>query len=228
MVDTREVFAGLYTGGRQPPWKARLDELLPDPARRSRDADSTDDSDYASGTTAAPAHHPAHDGSSSSSSSSSTSVMVSTSASQSPSAPSAASANKRKHVASSASRTKANKAGGSDGGEEQATGPFYDEGADLKDELWVTEKYLRHHHPKTTKGAEEEARAKKKPTTSTTARPDDWTSDRNDPLTRPRRSDAVLSCPCCFTPLCYDCQRHDVYLSQYRAMVRLLFILFYF
>lgn len=213
MVDTREVFAGLYTGGRQPPWKARLDELLPDPARRSRDADSTDDSDYAScGTTAAPAHHPAHDGSSSSS----TSVMLSTSASQSPSAPSAASANKRKHVA--------NKAGGSDGGEEQATGPFYDEGADLKDELWVTEKYLRHHHPKTTKGAEEEARAKKKPTTSTTARPDDWTSDRNDPLTRPRRSDAVLSCPCCFTPLCYDCQRHDVYLSQYRAMVRLIFI----
>ena len=110
-------------------------------------------------------------------------------------------------------------------------GPFYDEGADLKDELWVTEKYLRHHHPKTTtKGTEDEPSAKKKATTSTspTARPDDWTSDRNDPLTRPRRSDAVLSCPCCFTPLCYDCQRHDVYLSQYRAMVRALpFILYY-
>ena len=33
-----------------------------------------------------------------------------------------------------------------------------------------------------------------------------------------RSSDAVLSCPCCFTTLCLDCQRHTDIPSQYRAM----------
>jgi len=28
----------------------------------------------------------------------------------------------------------------------------------------------------------------------------------------------VLTCPACFTTLCFDCQRHDVYKNQYRAM----------
>ncbi|KAI0528722.1 hypothetical protein KFK09_001264 [Dendrobium nobile] len=33
-----------------------------------------------------------------------------------------------------------------------------------------------------------------------------------------RTSDAVLSCPACFTTLCFDCQRHEKYVTQYRAM----------
>lgn len=32
------------------------------------------------------------------------------------------------------------------------------------------------------------------------------------------RSDAVLSCPACFTTLCLECQRHEKYLTQYRAI----------
>ncbi|XP_036928593.1 E2F-associated phosphoprotein isoform X1 [Acanthopagrus latus] len=31
-------------------------------------------------------------------------------------------------------------------------------------------------------------------------------------------SDAVLNCPACMTTLCLDCQRHDKYRTQYRAM----------
>ena len=31
-------------------------------------------------------------------------------------------------------------------------------------------------------------------------------------------TDAVLTCPSCFTMVCSDCQRHAVYSSQYRAM----------
>lgn len=27
----------------------------------------------------------------------------------------------------------------------------------------------------------------------------------------------VLSCPFCFTPVCYDCQKHETYSNQYRA-----------
>jgi E2F-associated phosphoprotein len=37
-------------------------------------------------------------------------------------------------------------------------------------------------------------------------------------LLRPRDSDAVLSCPCCFAIVCMDCQRHEVHSNQYRAM----------
>jgi hypothetical protein len=138
------------------------------------------------------------------------SVPLSFASSSTASEPAAAAA-----ATQTASSTKRKQAPGGKEGDEQ-TGPFYDEGADLKDELWVTDKYLRHHQPprptqKQQQQEKEKERGKK-------TRPDDWTSDRNDPLTRPRRSDAVLSCPCCFTPLCYDCQRHDVYLSQYRAM----------
>ncbi|KAI5075027.1 hypothetical protein GOP47_0010988 [Adiantum capillus-veneris] len=33
-----------------------------------------------------------------------------------------------------------------------------------------------------------------------------------------RKSDALLSCPACFTTLCMDCQRHDKIVTQYRAM----------
>ncbi|XP_054823692.1 uncharacterized protein LOC129321809 isoform X2 [Prosopis cineraria] len=31
-------------------------------------------------------------------------------------------------------------------------------------------------------------------------------------------SDAVLSCPACFTILCLECQRHEKYVTQYRAV----------
>jgi E2F-associated phosphoprotein len=35
---------------------------------------------------------------------------------------------------------------------------------------------------------------------------------------KPRSSDAVLSCPCCFTIVTMDCQRHEKLLNQFRAM----------
>ncbi|KAL0096241.1 E2F-associated phosphoprotein-domain-containing protein [Phycomyces blakesleeanus] len=31
-------------------------------------------------------------------------------------------------------------------------------------------------------------------------------------------TDAILTCPMCFNPLCYSCQRHDLYPNQFRAM----------
>jgi hypothetical protein len=35
---------------------------------------------------------------------------------------------------------------------------------------------------------------------------------------KPRHSDAVLSCPCCFEIVCMDCQQHDRHANQFRAM----------
>ncbi|CAO3673868.1 unnamed protein product [Umbelopsis vinacea] len=32
------------------------------------------------------------------------------------------------------------------------------------------------------------------------------------------KTDAILSCPLCFTPVCLSCQRHETYPNQYRAM----------
>ncbi|EGG19992.1 hypothetical protein DFA_07107 [Cavenderia fasciculata] len=40
--------------------------------------------------------------------------------------------------------------------------------------------------------------------------------DKN--LKSTNKTDAYLSCPACFTLLCVDCQRHDLYKNQYRAM----------
>jgi len=43
------------------------------------------------------------------------------------------------------------------------------------------------------------------------------TNNEKIPL-KARDSDAVLSCPCCFTTVCMDCQQHEKYNNQYRAM----------
>jgi len=67
---------------------------------------------------------------------------------------------------------------------------LYDEDADKNDEAYVY-KHLR-------SGVEE---------------PDSPTK-----VLKPRNSDAVLSCPCCFHIVCMDCQQHERYPNQYRAM----------
>jgi len=62
-------------------------------------------------------------------------------------------------------------------------------------------------------------------TTTTTAQPTAATTTGAagtatpvTPVTKPRNSDAVLSCPCCFNIVCMDCQRHERYANQFRAM----------
>ena len=51
----------------------------------------------------------------------------------------------------------------------------------------------------------------------------DLTQSNNNPilqknLLKPRTSDAILSCPRCFTTVCMDCQQHETYANQFRAM----------
>lgn len=45
--------------------------------------------------------------------------------------------------------------------------------------------------------------------------PNSKITDKQKPLPN---SDAVLNCPACLSLLCLDCQRHEIYKSQYRAM----------
>ena len=41
---------------------------------------------------------------------------------------------------------------------------------------------------------------------------------QNAKVLKPRSSDAVLSCPCCLQIVCMDCQSHERYSNQFRAM----------
>lgn len=48
---------------------------------------------------------------------------------------------------------------------------------------------------------------------------DDKEEARMTRLRQGRASDAILSCPGCFTTLCIECQQHDRYDDQFRAML---------
>lgn len=79
---------------------------------------------------------------------------------------------------------------------------FYDPTMDDEDEKWVARQRMAYHN---VKAAQELAHDKGKGTQSTVH------------PTMPT-SDAVLNCPACMTTLCIDCQRHELYPQQYRAM----------
>ncbi|XP_078000875.1 E2F-associated phosphoprotein-like [Glandiceps talaboti] len=83
---------------------------------------------------------------------------------------------------------------------------FYDPNIDDENERWVEkqrEKYrtVQSENPgmKSSKKTEKKGRTQK-----------------NQP--KNPTSDAVLNCPACMALLCLDCQRHDVYVHQFRAM----------
>lgn len=46
------------------------------------------------------------------------------------------------------------------------------------------------------------------------AQDEDWVVKQREG----RVSDAILNCPGCFTTLCFDCQQHEQYPNQFRAM----------
>ncbi|CAK8678052.1 unnamed protein product [Clavelina lepadiformis] len=73
---------------------------------------------------------------------------------------------------------------------------FYDPMADERNQQWVNRQRLR-------------GSAKRKP---------NETKDNISKKSSKSTSDAILTCPACMTTLCVDCQRHEVYQGQYRAM----------
>lgn len=73
---------------------------------------------------------------------------------------------------------------------------FYDPDMDDDDEKWVNAKRRSYIFP-ADEGKKKNPNVKLKPLPN---------------------SDAVLNCPACLSLLCLDCQRHDIYKSQYRAM----------
>ncbi|KAL8619679.1 hypothetical protein ACOMHN_019734 [Nucella lapillus] len=76
---------------------------------------------------------------------------------------------------------------------------LYDPDMDEEDQRWIDQKRLRQH------GGSKEV-------------PDPRRKDGKRRAAPKPKSDAVLDCPACMTTLCLDCQRHDVYPNQFRAM----------
>jgi len=73
---------------------------------------------------------------------------------------------------------------------------FYDSEEDQRDQEWLDSHRVRHV------GASVDRQT---------------TLQKSLQLKMPQ-SDATLNCPCCLALLCIDCQRHDTYKTQYRAM----------
>ncbi|ORX78937.1 hypothetical protein BCR32DRAFT_222250 [Anaeromyces robustus] len=45
-----------------------------------------------------------------------------------------------------------------------------------------------------------------------------WIRKKTHSTKDKKNTDAILTCPLCFTYLCFECQRHELYHNQYRAM----------
>ncbi|MPC25389.1 E2F-associated phosphoprotein [Portunus trituberculatus] len=75
---------------------------------------------------------------------------------------------------------------------------FYDPTMDDRDQEWVNQK-RRSYQPRG-------------------RRPGRTLDVENNNTIQLPPSDAVLNCPACLTTLCMDCQRHEIYHNQYRAM----------
>ena len=89
---------------------------------------------------------------------------------------------------------------------------YYNKNLDDEDEAWVY-KHLR-------SGQEEPVTVRRQVSSASTAAASagDTTVTEQVNMLKPRYSDAILSCPCCFTTVCMDCQQHVTYKNQYRAM----------
>ncbi|KAF4084131.1 hypothetical protein AMELA_G00125160 [Ameiurus melas] len=75
---------------------------------------------------------------------------------------------------------------------------LYDPDEDDRDQAWVDAKRKEYRY-----------RSRRRPASSAQRR------NQAQPLPS---SDAILNCPACMTTLCLDCQRHEKYRTQYRAM----------
>jgi len=100
---------------------------------------------------------------------------------------------------------------------------FYDENLDEEDEAYVY-KHMRggisENVTVNTTSSENSAERNQDGVTSDSANEMSGEHRKRQvvQMLKPRHSDAVLSCPCCFNIVCMDCQKHKRYANQYRAM----------
>ncbi|KAF2074299.1 hypothetical protein CYY_004393 [Polysphondylium violaceum] len=84
--------------------------------------------------------------------------------------------------------------------QEERDALLFDDNEDEENEEWVKKNFSR------------STNIHEQPSLSSSATKTNKTSKKD------KKYEIYLSCPCCFTLLCIDCQKHDVYKNQYRAM----------
>jgi hypothetical protein len=106
---------------------------------------------------------------------------------------------------------------------------LYDENLDIEDEAYVY-RHMRGGIQEKVTILEQSSRTRPQQQQGQRRDRDDGSSNTDDvgasttarrktiSMYKPRMSDAVLSCPCCFNIVCMDCQRHQRYMNQFRAM----------
>jgi hypothetical protein len=87
---------------------------------------------------------------------------------------------------------------------EEAPPPFYDPRADEEDEQWVRQR-------------RRQQRRRERSGTDSSA-PSEGENELPGGSVGTPASDAILSCPLCFTTVCNQCQRHTEYANQFRAV----------
>ncbi|KAL3925285.1 MAG: hypothetical protein SGILL_000510 [Bacillariaceae sp.] len=98
---------------------------------------------------------------------------------------------------------------------------LYDKNLDDEDEAYVY-KNLRGGVKESVRILREQQRRQQQQESETAvmnqSNPSHNQNKKNIQMYKPRGTDAVLSCPCCFNIVCMDCQRHSRYPNQFRAI----------
>lgn len=94
---------------------------------------------------------------------------------------------------------------------------LYDPDMDDEDEKWVI-KQRQEHRMKVAEKRKTPNLSDKNANQSTSTATKKKPKTNKPEVDKVPSSDAILSCPACMTTLCIDCQRHDLYKNQYRAM----------
>ncbi|CAL8099733.1 unnamed protein product [Orchesella dallaii] len=98
---------------------------------------------------------------------------------------------------------------------------FYDPSSDAKDQAWI-DNQRRKSYGQNNNASSSTKNSNHNPSPSGSSKlvvgkANENSSNPNTEIQLPT-TDAILNCPACFTTVCHDCQRHEVYVGQYRAM----------
>ncbi|GAU97310.1 hypothetical protein RvY_08630 [Ramazzottius varieornatus] len=95
---------------------------------------------------------------------------------------------------------------------------FYDPHMDEEDQAWVDEQRQQRTKasPQSRTGNMNQKKSETKDHKG--GGPKNKTRSKKSDEESGTHTDAVLNCPCCMISICDDCQRHEIYKQQYRAM----------
>ncbi len=90
---------------------------------------------------------------------------------------------------------------------------LYDPNIDDENQRWVDKQRQKYRNQQTKNQPHDKTTG-----TDPCSHNNDGNASSSSSVPKQPKSDAILNCPACLTTLCLDCQRHELYHNQYRAM----------